>query len=362
MAERAADLLWDELEPWIDPQGCQTSDARCFVYDDGLRTVVGHGAGIRLGGGQRPPLPLRLLPRRRGRAGRLPARDARRHWLRCSTCSRPTSPPAPRVTPCRCSACSIRIAATPGPRGRPRSRTATTRSPAPKPSRHGTGWRCGLAPAARRIWPNAPTGCCRPRHRPPGRCGSSPTSTTCRPAYDHGIVSLTWGGKRDYATWFSPEPSAILGIQILPVGPISLDYLAGSPDRVGGQRRRGGRSSGVLRSSRRLRADVLGARRRRARSRLRRRPLRTSTTKISTTATRGRRCSPGSRPCGSHRTRSRRRRSAASARRMAGCLRSATWSHPAGWEPTSAGCSRRRGRAISATASPCRRRRCSSRR
>jgi endoglucanase Acf2 len=50
--------------------------------------------------------------------------------------------------------------------------------------------------------------------------------------YDHGIVSLTWGGKRDYATWFSAAPSAILGIQVLPVGPVSLEYLAGSPERV----------------------------------------------------------------------------------------------------------------------------------
>ena len=36
------------------------------------------------------------------------------------------------------------------------------------------------------------------------------------------VVSLNWGGKRDYATWFSPEPSAMLGIQLLPMGPVQV--------------------------------------------------------------------------------------------------------------------------------------------
>lgn len=36
-------------------------------------------------------------------------------------------------------------------------------------------------------------------------------------AYDHSIVSLNWGGKREWATWFSAEPSAMLGIQLLPM-------------------------------------------------------------------------------------------------------------------------------------------------
>ena len=50
--------------------------------------------------------------------------------------------------------------------------------------------------------------------------------------YAHSMVSLTWSDKRDYATWFSAEPSAILGIQALPLGPVSLQYLAGDTDRV----------------------------------------------------------------------------------------------------------------------------------
>lgn len=42
--------------------------------------------------------------------------------------------------------------------------------------------------------------------------------------YDHDMVSLTWSGKRDFATWFSAEPSAIVGIQLIPMSPSSL-YL-----------------------------------------------------------------------------------------------------------------------------------------
>jgi endo-1,3(4)-beta-glucanase len=42
--------------------------------------------------------------------------------------------------------------------------------------------------------------------------------------YQHSIVSLNWGGKRDYATFFSPDPNAILGIQLIPLNP-AMGYL-----------------------------------------------------------------------------------------------------------------------------------------
>ncbi|MBD5786076.1 1,3-beta-glucanase [Cellulosimicrobium terreum] len=45
------------------------------------------------------------------------------------------------------------------------------------------------------------------------------------------VTSLVWGGKRDYATWFSAEPGAMLGILVLPSQPVA-DYLAGDPDRI----------------------------------------------------------------------------------------------------------------------------------
>ena len=51
------------------------------------------------------------------------------------------------------------------------------------------------------------------------------------PGYGHQVFGINWGGKRDYATWFSPEPAAMLGIQLIPMSP-SSDYLAGDPERI----------------------------------------------------------------------------------------------------------------------------------
>ncbi len=49
--------------------------------------------------------------------------------------------------------------------------------------------------------------------------------------YGHKIVVLNWGGKRDYATWFSAASAAKLGILLLPLSP-SSGYLAGDPERI----------------------------------------------------------------------------------------------------------------------------------
>ncbi len=50
------------------------------------------------------------------------------------------------------------------------------------------------------------------------------------PEYPHGIVAIQWGAKRDYATWFSAEPSAMLGIQLIPGQPAAMAYLDTVPD------------------------------------------------------------------------------------------------------------------------------------
>jgi endoglucanase Acf2 len=42
------------------------------------------------------------------------------------------------------------------------------------------------------------------------------------PEFQHDLVALEWGGKRDYATWFSPDPAAMLGIELLPLAPAQL--------------------------------------------------------------------------------------------------------------------------------------------
>ncbi len=46
--------------------------------------------------------------------------------------------------------------------------------------------------------------------------------------YQHTIASIVWGGKRDYATWFSGEAMHIHGIQWLPITPAS-GYLESLP-------------------------------------------------------------------------------------------------------------------------------------
>jgi len=49
--------------------------------------------------------------------------------------------------------------------------------------------------------------------------------------FEHPVVSLVWGGKRDYATWFSADPMHIQGIQWLPITPAS-GYLGTLPNHV----------------------------------------------------------------------------------------------------------------------------------
>lgn len=57
------------------------------------------------------------------------------------------------------------------------------------------------------------------------------TELSAFPAFTANMVALNWGGKRDYATWFSPAPSAMLGIQLIPMGPYA-QYLAGDSARI----------------------------------------------------------------------------------------------------------------------------------
>jgi endoglucanase Acf2 len=49
--------------------------------------------------------------------------------------------------------------------------------------------------------------------------------------YNHASVGMNWGGKRDYATFFSGEPSAAVGIQLIPLNP-SMDSLRVSSSAI----------------------------------------------------------------------------------------------------------------------------------
>lgn len=46
--------------------------------------------------------------------------------------------------------------------------------------------------------------------------------------YTHSLVSLNWSGKREYGTFFSSEPTAKLGIQLIPFGPTIASISAGN--------------------------------------------------------------------------------------------------------------------------------------
>jgi endoglucanase Acf2 len=47
--------------------------------------------------------------------------------------------------------------------------------------------------------------------------------------YNHAIASIVWGGKVDFATWFSGEANMVYGIQLLPFTPAS-GYLGNLPN------------------------------------------------------------------------------------------------------------------------------------
>lgn len=49
--------------------------------------------------------------------------------------------------------------------------------------------------------------------------------------YKPSLVSLNWGGKRDYATFFSAEPSALLGILLIPMSPSTV-YQTAYGDKI----------------------------------------------------------------------------------------------------------------------------------
>ncbi len=50
--------------------------------------------------------------------------------------------------------------------------------------------------------------------------------------YNHNIASIVWGGKVDFATWFSDKTNMKYGIQLLPITPASL-YLGNLPSFAG---------------------------------------------------------------------------------------------------------------------------------
>jgi endo-1,3(4)-beta-glucanase len=49
--------------------------------------------------------------------------------------------------------------------------------------------------------------------------------------YNHSLVAVNWGGKRDYSTFFSAAPNAMLGIQLIPMNP-TMTYQSAYESRI----------------------------------------------------------------------------------------------------------------------------------
>jgi hypothetical protein len=230
IADRAADRLWEELQPWVDPEGCATRDARCFVYDDALRTVVG------------------LTPSFGSEEGN----DHHFHYGYFLSAGAALADYRPETLDA--IAPMLDILAADVAAGADDGELPALRVFDPY---RGHSWASGISPFADgnnqessseavgawnglALWARVSDDDALAERAEwmLSLEASAARSLWLEPdldfanGYEHRIVSLAWGGKRDYATWFSPEPSAILGIQVLPVGPISLDYLAGSAERV----------------------------------------------------------------------------------------------------------------------------------
>ncbi|MCT9820608.1 glycosyl hydrolase [Microbacterium sp. W1N] len=229
LAARIADRLAAELDPWLDVDGCRQRSERCFVYDDRLRLVVGKTVSFGSEEGNdhhfhygyflsaaavlataRPDLVERMRPVMTVLAADIVtgAADGALPALRTFDPYRGhswASGFSPFADGNNQESSSEAVAAWNGV-----ALWAAAAGDTALAAR--ATWLLSTeADAARRLW----------------------LEPDALPApYAHGIVSLTWSAKRDYATWFSPEPSAILGIQLLPLGPVSLQYLGDDPQRV----------------------------------------------------------------------------------------------------------------------------------
>ncbi|WP_127475886.1 glycosyl hydrolase [Microbacterium sulfonylureivorans] len=231
LAEVIADRLEVELEPWIDPEGCRTRDERCFVYDDVLRLVVGRTPSF----------------------GSEEGNDHHFHYGYFLTAAAALAEARPETVDALAPVMDVLAADV-------AAGTADATLPALRvfdPFR-GHSWASGMAPFADgnnqessseavaawnglALWARA-RGDADLERTAEWMLSSEvdaartlwldPDLAGIPPGFDHGMISLVWGGKREYATWFSAEPSAILGIQILPLGPLALDYLADDPALV----------------------------------------------------------------------------------------------------------------------------------
>jgi len=222
LADRIATRLDAELRLWADPQGCSTRDAKCLVYDPEVKGVVGLAPSFgsedfndhyfhygyllyaaAVAGARDPALVADIGPALDLVADDIAspvATDTFPQWRAFDPVAGHSwaSGPAPFADGNNQESSSEAVAAWNG--------VALWRSlRGDAPAAGVAEWMLSAeAEAARRIYlePNV----------------------SAFPQYAHGTVGIEWGSKRDFATWFSAEPNAVVGIQLIPSPPAAMDY------------------------------------------------------------------------------------------------------------------------------------------
>ena len=226
------------LDRWTEPRGCAGRDSQCFVYDPKLRTVIGLKPSFGSDQANDHHFHYGYFLYAAGVVAEL-APDRARRWapvldlLAADLAARPSGTastfPTSRVfDPYFSHSWASGFAPFADGNNQESSSeaiTAWTGLSLWAAARRDTGlaqqaaWLLSAETAsALAYWVN-------PDLSSPGLAG-----------YAHPMASINWGGKRDFATWFSAEPSAVVGIQLIPMSPGST-YLrsraAGGARQIG---------------------------------------------------------------------------------------------------------------------------------
>ncbi|MEA5120312.1 MAG: glycosyl hydrolase [Propionibacterium sp.] len=230
-AEQLTSKVTSELEKWMEPDGCQTRAAFCFFYDTRNHGIVGntpsfgsdefndhhfhygyflYAAGVLAA--DDPALAERIAPVMNLVAADIasfPASEffvANRNFDPYQSHSW-ASGTAPFADGNNQESVSEAVTAYAG-------LTLWARASGDEPLEAQANWMHALeASAARAYWTDFNL------------------DDPVYKGFGHTITPLIFGGKRDYATWFSAEPAAALAILLLPVSP-SSDQLGGDPERI----------------------------------------------------------------------------------------------------------------------------------
>ncbi len=231
VADTLKQQVTTELEKWTDPKGCETRDAFCFFYDTTTRGLIG----------QTPSF------------GSDEYNDHHFHYgyflYAAGVLAADDSALATRLAPVM-NLLAADIASSPGNELFPSRRNfdsyashswASGTSPFADGNNQESASEAVTAYAGLTLWAQASGNQnleieARWMHALEGASAQAYWTNfdTTQPVYqgfEHSVTPLNFGGKRDYATWFSAEPAAALAILLIPVSP-SSDQLKGDAARI----------------------------------------------------------------------------------------------------------------------------------